>query len=163
MSNNLDKKLEEILNDAYSLGAQDPDLEMYGVNDTDIAAIKQAFIDDGWQRPNMFGQVAYKTMHKDGITTIVPAQPGLMTKEEWERQAVKDGWVQTLKYGTKTVVLNGKDKLGYIVYYPAEVMTGQEWYDGFEKEFLRRIAIEEDQMPDYGKALEAAKKAAGIE
>lgn len=49
----LDKKLEDILNDTYAAGSQDPDLEMYGANGNDLMAIKQAFIDEGWVKLNV--------------------------------------------------------------------------------------------------------------
>jgi hypothetical protein len=72
----LDKKLKDL------------DIEfLHGVPvrlpDSAIEAIKQAFIDEGWQEPNEFGQVAYTTQLVDGVVNIVPEQANLMTGPEW--------------------------------------------------------------------------------
>lgn len=73
----LDKRLEEIVQRCdYSNNMVDP------ISDP-IEAIKNAFIDEGWQKPNAFDQVAFTTIYKDGKTTIVPSQPDLMTGQEW--------------------------------------------------------------------------------
>jgi len=80
------------------------------------------------------------------------------------------GYVQTLKTGDRTIVANGKDPFGWIVYYPDEVMTGQEWYDRFMAELDKPLYNDtkkyQRQCPECGSPylLEtAAKRAAGLE
>lgn len=51
------------------------------------------------------------------------------------------GYVQTLKLNNRTIVANGKDNLGYIVYYPDEVMTGQEWLARFMAELKKEASL----------------------
>lgn len=53
------------------------------LSDEDIKTIKQAFIAEGWQKPNEFGQVAYTTQLVDGVVSLVPRQVNVMTGQEW--------------------------------------------------------------------------------
>lgn len=78
--------------------------------------------------------------------------------EQIKRVFVDAGWVGTLKAGDKTIVMNGKDNLGYIVYYPNEMMTGQEWYDRFRDALEEQgTFMRDDDLLDW-----VAKKAAGL-
>lgn len=78
------------------------------------------------------------------------------------RQAfVDEGYVQTVRMGGRTVTMNGKDPLGWILYYPNEAMTGQEWYKRFKNEQAKAPAMlraEDDFL-----ALAIAKRASGID
>jgi hypothetical protein len=82
------------------------------------------------------------------------------------------GYAKTLKLGGKTIVLNGKDNIGYVVYYPEERMTGQEWYERFEKELNELGNYGSTSVKVYPSGLfwhradmvnTAAKRAAGLE
>lgn len=126
-----------------------------------VGELKQAFIDDGWQKPNEFGQVSYSTIHKDGVTTIVPAKPGLMTKEQWELQTIKDGWRKLPKQSdVQSLVDEGLAEF---------MMTGQEWYDKFERLIYFYIPMvwangkESHYVLEKEDMLKLAKKAVGIE
>lgn len=55
-----------------------------------IPQIIQAFKDEGWQKPNEFGQISYTTYYKAGKTTLVPAQPDIMTGQEWYDRLIKE-------------------------------------------------------------------------
>jgi len=48
----LDKDLNTLLDEVYASGSQDPELEMYGMNEESIEQIKQAFIKAGWVKPD---------------------------------------------------------------------------------------------------------------
>lgn len=61
------------------------------------------------------------------------------------------GYLQSVKLNNRTVVMNGKDPLGYVVYYPDEVMTGQEAFN-----LLKQAGLQ-------GKALSTARKALNAE
>ena len=77
-------------------------------------------------------------------------------------QPKTDGeYLQILKAKGKTIVLNGKDALGYVVYYPDEVMTGQEWYERFSDELDSWAATA--NTGDCNAVLLAAKKASSSE
>lgn len=106
-----------------------------------------------------------------------------MTKEEWEQQAVKDGWQSP----TAITVSMPKDPPKSVSGRPMtfysngqELLSGQEWYDRFTKELWHppkqeRIKQDDDgeshdrffrtdgQWLMYDRVVEAAKKAAGLE
>lgn len=152
----LDKKLEGI-------GVYDVDDSRYtelGWFPEVIDQIKQAFIDDGWVRGDQ-AKVLQELMnlkvnteaalHRLSMSQIVGEDR--MTKEEWERQAVKDGWV-----GPDDDKRQLMDPLPMNTLTPPnKVMTDQERYDKFWKEF-GESNMKADQLADR-----AAKKAAGIE
>lgn len=49
----------------------------------EVAQIKQAFADEGYQKPDELGSIAYSSMLVDGVVNIVPKQRNLMTGKEW--------------------------------------------------------------------------------
>jgi hypothetical protein len=79
---------------------------------------------------------------------------------------ISKGWVQTLKFNNRTILVNGKDPMGYVVYYPDEVMTGQEWYNKLDKE-LTKLEDEGHTCADCGSVVyqdyyPAMKRASGL-
>ena len=57
------------------------------------------------------------------------------------KQAFLDnGYVRTVIMNSHTIAMNGKDPLGWIVYYPNEAMTGQEWYDQFSQNMADTVS-----------------------
>lgn len=171
----LDKKLEDICYRMYENSGNSQYIRAEWANkplhpNEAFRQIKQAFIDDGWVKPNAFGQVAYTTIHKDGKTTIVPAQPDLMTKSEWEHQAIKDGWISP-----QEVDKIGEQQLDFG--HRWGMMTGKEWYDKFEQKLFTFSHEDASTIHVYkGTTIvnttirfestdifAAAKKAAGIE
>lgn len=119
-----------------------------------IAQIKQAFADEGY--------ISFKKEYE---------VKGFLTKQQWERQAQKDGWKRPEAETINLTFDNGK---------PERLMTGQEWYDRFEKELYKPKPQEypmnkndDGESHDrffraggtnfmYRKAIEAAKRAAGL-
>lgn len=86
-----------------------------------------------------------------------------LTRAAMTRQALVDsGWVKTITINDRTIVLNGKDPLGYVVYYPNESLTGQEWFDRFESRIneLFRFASWPEHKVERVEAWEKAKIAA---
>lgn len=161
----LDKKLE----DAYSYDFTPIVGGTKFETRVNIEAIKQAFIDDGWKKcTEVTGLDGRTSIHAHTLETdqvsqnIRPDVARIMTASEWEAEAIKDGWVKTLRVNDRTIIFNGKDNIGYVVYYPNEVMTGQEWYDRFMQEFKGWPSGAEVTV-NVKSILDAAKKAAGIQ
>lgn len=137
MMSDLDKKLERCITKAI---ANYGDPESFTpvkelCNDT-TEEIKQAFIDEGWNRP----------FDDSGIINFGTAEnPILIHKDSPIFSQENGGWVGIPEENDGTVL-----------------MTGQEWYDKFEKELPA-----DHLLPQYvnirEQVLEAAKKAAGIE
>lgn len=143
MSNNLEKKLNAVLNDHDSRN-----YERAGNKPLTITEIEKAFIDDGWINT------------KEGGLIKLP-WGDYMTCEQWEAKAIKDGWIHvTASQETQAAIAN--TMLGN------KVMTGQAWYDKFKYELMSipTLWTKNDipkQLSPYGsKCLEAAKKASGI-
>lgn len=140
----LDKKLEEIIDEAGGMLA--------GATKGKAEKIKQAFKDAGyvqkeWRSSGMVNGERYEFKE-------------VLTKEEWERQAVKDGWVRVGKLDGEVKTITAPQFDGSEIVY----MTGQEWYDKFEK----LIRDRDDTEQDFGRlrtedVLADARKAAGIE
>lgn len=85
----LDKQLEEILKKG-TFAATGAD-KVFFTFDGIVDAIKQAFIDDGWrQYPEVYQEML---VIRPGGESISVKAGDVMTKEEWERQAIKDGWI----------------------------------------------------------------------
>ena len=76
------------------------------------------------------------------------------------KQTFRDnGYVRTVIMNSHTVAMNGKDPLGWILYYPNEAMTGQEWYDRFEAELDAGLPL--PTVVDIW-VRKSAKRAAGL-
>ena len=141
----LDKKLKEVLR-SYALEAA----QVYASDIfTDGAAnqIKQSFLDAGW-RETKYANYAH-------LRDDARFESNIMTKEEWEAKAIKDGWVKEVGniHGVRIVSDPG-------------LMTGQEWYDRFKESLKYDTKKYSNQCEDCGAPHnweEAAKKAAGIE
>lgn len=180
----IDKKLKELLADSNTIKHC---CGQSGTDDiqADIKLIKQAFIDEGWIAPDKKQQVddlmqQITNFHKQSeiqllrlTTTPTPTYrvigdvkpvPGgqpigeVMTKSEWEHQAIKDGWVKLPQVEVVTRYEANK-KPEVIMVNGKEVMTGQEWYDKFEQELGKYAASHLGAVDP----IEVAKKAAGIE
>ena len=78
----------------------------------------------------------------------------------------ESGYIPTLTINGRTIVVNGNTPLGYVVYYPDQVMTCQEWYDRYEAELRDKIfptGNDSQYVVDaVNRCAEAAKKASGI-
>lgn len=83
------------------------------------------------------------------------------------KSVADEGYLQSLKHNGKTLVVNGKDPLGYVVYYPDEIMTGQEWANELNKldppvyvhnDGKTYYMFEQEKLDNFL----AAKKAAGM-
>lgn len=147
--------------------------------------VKHAFLDDGWVR---IPQVELER-HPNATTPTLYTVNGkeVLAKEEWERQAVKDGWRRCIDPNdhahwleTDTVSSNIRpDFVGPDAVLPHSNlsdeqldaiseewskprMTGQEWYDRFTYQ-LNHVGIIGWNAYTKRKVLAAAKKAAGIE
>lgn len=127
----LDKKLEEAVRSTVWISKIDDQVRdkvhpdwfnangQYFTFGIDTAAVKQAFIDDGWS------DKPWTAVTKDGYSQI-----------DEQHDVIK------------------------------QLMTGQEWYDRFEKEYTTPyVVIGKDGVEGEIRVnpLEAAKKAAGIE
>lgn len=131
----LDKRLEEILELAQSY--IDDEGVQARARDVAIPAIKQAFIDDGWNKP----------YDNEGIINFgTEEQPILIHKDSLPFTPFDEnaGFVE-MPEGHNGQVL----------------MTGQEWAERFAKS-LPDIDSNKSKYTIYQDAIEAAKKASGI-
>lgn len=156
-----------------------------------VAKIKQAFIDEGWIPSLGIVAIGNKTLLMTGIefydrlrekleefswtqdekdsilqaafevSNEATAAPDLLTKDQWEQQAIKDGWICVPEiYRGKNVVLHANGAESFIRYDGKPVMTGQEWFDKFKVEMKKAPGSLE--ALDSLLMLAIAKKAAGI-
>ena len=169
----LDKTLDEILQpwldevqSEYGTGINDEDKPAFIAIATAKPKIKQAFIDAGWFIPadaelvqqvlNMRAQQKVDVVRYGRPDLLGPVLPVDQTKQTLSMSgAYYDAFLDTIKK-------------------EAGLMTGQEWYQKFEKE-LTHIArwkdLAEDAYPrtendatiTVGELLGAAKKASGLE
>jgi hypothetical protein len=179
----LDDELKRILHDRRF---QDETLPFYqDVIESNVEAIKQAFIDagyapvfksldefhDNYQRERM--KLESLPLKMKSIRPGVKASEPVMTEEEWEAQAIKDGWMkmpqvapgesnkdESFSYTFEWTRKDGVFQASGIS--AGHLMTGREWYDRFVKE-TETYDYEFDNHTDYYKMMDAAKKASGIE
>lgn len=172
----LDKKLEEIMIYFVGIGAG---LDDYGANTAEeqrselvaaVPKITQAFIDAGWKKcTEVYGMHAH-VLEDDGDSHSI--KPDIrLTREEWEQQAAKEGYAQVKKTDYRDI--DGAPFTQITISYPdgsgeyARVpqfayMTGQEWYERFKREMVEGYDLRSPAFTSV-QAIEAAKKAAGIE
>jgi len=101
------------------------------------------------------------------LREIVADMPYPDAAVETIKQAFTDsGYLNSVRMNGKTIVMNGKDPLGQVVYWPDKAMTGQEWYDRFEKELEHKVIGVgyggQDALYVFNYVVGAAKKAAGL-
>lgn len=161
MSDELDKKLGEIIDSHYFLCEGDGEVHLNPhTGNVFIDEIKQAFIDAGWEDSNIQWNFGGKTDSTNNILPpVIKKMKHYMTQEEWEAKAIKDGWIHvSASQETQAAIAN--TMLGN------KVMTGQEWFCRFEKELRKRLGITKDNRIMCSgcscDALDAAEKASGI-
>lgn len=144
-----------------------------------IEEIEQAFTDAEWMDVAEFNKNhgVFESKNSNGPAyKIIRVDEMCMTKEEWVRQAIKDGWVNTQEI--KNISVQIQHELDRLLLTPTptyrvaekpdasgghpmtEVMTGQEWYDRFMEELNSGLRLP-GVILRWVKA--CAKKAAGIE
>ena len=160
----IDKKLLEVIEDNQYI---DGEFSRYATPEAKEEAcnqIKQAFKDAGYasldKQPyrDRDGReyTQYTMNYPDGRGEFmrVPINYGeLMTRAEWEQQALKDGWVK--------VPQASKDRDNKLMVDGKRVMTGQEWYDRFKSELANNYDLSSPEFTSV-QAIEAAMKASGL-
>lgn len=188
----LDKKLIPILDELKSA----PKHRSAGAILDALPSIKQAFVEDGWRWVPTQEQM--QPYLDSGCAQL------LETKEEWERQAVKDGWVKItgdclhewsdfrdgkghhgekcmLCYDFRHMIVDEQDVCHdenlhlmdplpmNTTLPPNKMMSGQDFYDRFEKEYRTKPAVQDMHLLSGGILMDiedvksAARKAAGLE
>ena len=170
MNDELDKKLALILEDAQAYFNQQ---ERYSApmklgEQSFIEQIKEAFIDEGWMKLDNLESSMRKYIKELGEG--IKAEHKCLTREEWEAQAIADGWVQVSQVKSDLKSHN-------LVVFATEgqpvcrmergcfvgLLSGKEWLDRFRKElFIDNQLTDDDEHLCPKDILAAAKKAAGI-
>jgi hypothetical protein len=133
-----------------------------------LPLVKQAFIDAGWV--NARDYEAEDVKGRSVPFEVLANALGLMTAQEWEKQAIENyskyGWVKTPSASmSKEGWIEVSTDRG-VHHNGIPLMTGQEWYDRFERNLRYDTKSYSRQCEDCGAPHnweEAAKKAAGIE